>query len=199
MMRAITLAAATWLLASNSIIAGAVRHFDLKTREHLGLELARVSRRADHGASDASRKKAQQTAIAAVRARIMSIPYDYLVVDDPDGHGFLVYVEPRPNIADCVMCGDIRVSVSADGLRAERIDEISKWLFRNKIPAGGTARTIGLTDPAADIPMETYLYRSEIYGVPICVGTPGKPGIYWFAANRKIFRLTGAQIDALGR
>lgn len=77
------------LLAINSAFASEIREFDLRTTERLGNELTRVSQRADRGATTPVRKRAQQTAKAAVRGKLFNIRYDYVVLDDPNGSGFL--------------------------------------------------------------------------------------------------------------
>src|SRR5205823_2660615 len=71
--------------------AGEIREFDLKRVERLGLELDRVSRRPDRGATNDVRKRARQTGIDAVQGRLYKIHYEFVVVDDPDGTGFLIY------------------------------------------------------------------------------------------------------------
>ena len=107
-MRVVPLALSI-LFASSSIFAAEIREFDLKTVARLGREMNRVSHRADKGATDAVRKQAQQIAIAALRGRLFKIRYDFLVVDDPDGSGFLVYAMPsKPG--EVVLGGNFRVT-----------------------------------------------------------------------------------------
>src|SRR5687767_6717591 len=108
----------TLLLSAASATAGEIREFDLKTVARLGREMNRVSQRADKGAANAIRKQAQQTAISVLKGRLFKIRYDFLVVDDPDGTGFLVYAMPtRPG--EVMLGGNFRVTVSADGSKAE--------------------------------------------------------------------------------
>src|SRR4051812_34091001 len=71
--------------------------FDLKVKERVGNALAQASRRSDRGASDSVRKRARETAIAAVQAKTGGMSYEYLLVSDPVGKGFLVYAEPTWN------------------------------------------------------------------------------------------------------
>src|SRR5947207_15329621 len=79
------------LVFSVSAFAAEIREFDLKTLERLGNELVRASQRPDRGATDPIRKRAMQTAKAALRAKLFDATYAAVVLKDPDGSGFLVY------------------------------------------------------------------------------------------------------------
>src|ERR1700682_1036867 len=89
-MRIVPLIVAIVFLSA-AAFAAEIREFDLKTIERLGNELTRVSQTSERGATNPVRKRARQTAIAALRGRLFNIRYDYVVLDDPDGSGFLVY------------------------------------------------------------------------------------------------------------
>src|SRR5207237_7157652 len=93
-MRAVPLIV-TILFLSTSVFASEIREFDLKTIERLGNELTRVSQTSGKGATDPVRKRARQTAVAALQGKLFNIHYDYVVLDDPDGSGFLVYALGR--------------------------------------------------------------------------------------------------------
>src|SRR5882724_1617047 len=108
------------LLSVASAFAGEIREFDVKTIERLGNELTRVSQTPDRGATTPDRKRAKQTAIAALKGKLFDIHYDYVVLDDPDGSGLVVYAlasTGKPN--EFVLAGHFRVTVSADGAKAE--------------------------------------------------------------------------------
>jgi len=79
------------LLCAIAARASEIREFDVKTLERLGNELTRVSQTPDRGATTPERKRAKQTAIAALKGKLFDIHYDYVVLDDPDGSGLLVY------------------------------------------------------------------------------------------------------------
>ena len=81
---------------SFAAFAGEIREFDLRTIERLGDELTRVSQTRDRGATNPERKWAKQTAVAALKGKLFNIHYDYVVLDDPDGSGFLVYAVGTP-------------------------------------------------------------------------------------------------------
>jgi hypothetical protein len=56
------------------------------------------------------RKRAQQTAKAGLQGKLFNIRYDYVVLDDPDGSGLLVYALGRGSKAgDTVVFGHFRV------------------------------------------------------------------------------------------
>jgi hypothetical protein len=125
------------LSCTSSTFAGDIREFDLKTIERLGNELIRVSQTPDRGATSPVRKRAQQTAKAALQGKLFNIRDDYVVLDDSERTGFLVYALGSTTKRDeLVLCGDFRVTVSADGERAERIDALSKSLVIDKVGEG---------------------------------------------------------------
>ncbi|MEY2485619.1 MAG: hypothetical protein QOH39_1267 [Verrucomicrobiota bacterium] len=125
------------LSCTSSTFAGDIREFDLKTIERLGNELTRVSQTPDRGATSPVRKRAQQTAKAALQGKLFNIRYDYVVLDDPERTGFLVYALGSTTKRDeVVFCGHFRVTVSADGEKAQRIDALSKSLVIDKVGEG---------------------------------------------------------------
>ena len=79
------------LVIAGAAFAGEIRGFDLKTIERLGNELGRLSQTSEKGATTPERKRAKQTANAALKGKLYDIHYDYVVLDDPDDTGFLVY------------------------------------------------------------------------------------------------------------
>ena len=114
------------IFAVVTAFAGEIREFDLRTIERLGSELTRVSQTHDKGATDPVRKRAKETAIAALKGKLFDIRYDYIVLNDPDGSGFLVYALGRGSRpGDTVIFGHRRVTVSADGQKAEQVDALS--------------------------------------------------------------------------
>jgi hypothetical protein len=87
--------------------ASEIRQFDHRTTERLGNELVAASKRADRGASTPAKKQAKQTATAALRGKLYDgLRYDYVVVDDPAGSGFLVYALARAKRKGDVIAGD---------------------------------------------------------------------------------------------
>ena len=142
------------LFSLSSAFAAEIREFDIKTIEKLGNELSRVSQTAGSGSTSPVRKRAKQTAIAALRGKLFNIHYDYVVLDDPDGSGFLVYaLGATGNPYEAVLAGHFRVTVSADGKRAERVDALSRSLAISK----NTPQTAGmyLAQIVSNKPIET--------------------------------------------
>ena len=182
------------LLASGAAFASEIRAFDLKTVERLGNELVRTSQRPDRGATDPARKRARQTAIAALRGKLFDSRYDYVVLNDPDGSGFLVYGLASTVVKVALQTGGhYRVTVSADGGTAERIDLLSAFI-RLKLERGENVRIIVSTQHSSSLPAETWLYTSYINHVPVYLGTKDKT--FWTIENGKIHKLTKAEMDA---
>jgi hypothetical protein len=167
-----------------------IREFDIKTIERLGNELTRVSQTRDKGATTAVRKRAQQTAVAVLKGKLFDIRYDYVVLDDPDGSGFLVYALGRgPKPGDTVVFGHFRVTVSADGQKAEQVDALSASLVidSKNSPTVGGYRKVGFAGatPIGTRPSETLIYASNMMKMMIAIATPPK-GQVWFIENGKI-------------
>jgi len=181
----------TVLFFSAAAFGGEIREFDLRTIERLGDELTRVSQRADRGANNQAKKQAIQTAKKALQGKLFNIHYDYVVLDDPDGSGFLVYALGRgAKPGDTVIFGHLRVTVSADGQKAERVDALSNSvMIDNKnvdtSPRGYHKVAFACATLIGTRPSETLIYASNLMKMPIAVATPPK-GRVWFIENGKI-------------
>jgi hypothetical protein len=191
------------LCCAVAAFAGDIREFDLKTIERLGNELTRVSQTPDRGATTPVRKRAVQTAKAALQGKlfnlqyealqgkVFNIRYEYVVLDDPDGSGFLVYAlgeGARPS--DTVVHGHFRVTVSADGSKAERVDALAHSVFvdTKESPVAGSYNkkvAFSMNQPLGTRPVETLVYASNHMKIPIAVATPPH-GQVWFIENGKI-------------
>ena len=195
-MRTVPLTLSIFLCAIGAF-ASEIREFDLKTIERLGNELIRVSQRPDRGATDAVRKRAIQTAIRAVSPKLNTAyhpTYNFVVLSDPDGSGFLVYALATFRDRSAIyLGGHFRVTVSVDGTKAERIDDLCRGIIRNSTPANAQFVAMG-TAQAVDskYPVETVIYESNVYKIPIGVGT--RDGTIWMVENGKI-RNTGQKAD----
>jgi len=189
------------LFVSSSVFAAEIREFDLKTVVRLGREMNRVSQRADKGATDAVRKQAQRTAIAALKGRLFKIGYDFLVVDDPDGSGFLVYAMPtKPG--QIVLGGNFRVTVSADGNKAERVDAMARTLLPAPKPPKGMEGqkplTISMSQIVSNRPLETCVYTSLHDTVIVSVGMVNDNAKVWVFVGDKIYEMTPELLRSLG-
>ncbi|HEV2045678.1 MAG TPA: hypothetical protein VGQ95_03680 [Chthoniobacterales bacterium] len=178
------------LFFSATAFAGEIREFDLKTIERLGNELTRVSQTSERGATNAVRKRAKQTAIAALQGKLFDIRYDYVVLGDPDGSGFLVYALGRGSKpGDVVVCGHFRVTVSADGNKVERIDALSQGLMIenknvNHSPPGYRDVGIVIAQRVSNKPVETFVYANLLLQKDLFVSGPDFS--VWFIKNGKI-------------
>jgi hypothetical protein len=135
----------------------------------------------------AVRFKARLTALAAAKDKLYDVAYNCEVLDDPDGSGFLVYaLAASKKRGEQILGGHFRVTVSADGLNAERVDALSRGIIKQmpKIPAGAKQAAIVVSQLVSDIPVETFLYSSYLYHLPVYVGTMDKA--VWRVVNGKI-------------
>jgi hypothetical protein len=171
-------------LCVNAASAAAIREFSVPPLERLGNELTRVSQRPDRGASDPTRKRARETAVAALKGRLFDAQYDYLVLNDPDGRRFLVYaIASLPNSTSVVMAGHFRVTVSADGSKAERVDPLSNS-FATSGPVEPGTLALYVVQFVSNKPVETLIYTSNLTGKFIYVRTPD--GKTWDVENGKM-------------
>ena len=169
--------------------AAEIRQFDHRTTERLGNQLVAASKRTDRGASTPAKKRAKQTAAAALRDKLYDgVRYDYVVLDDPAGSGFLVYALARAKRkGDVITGGHFRVTVSADGSAAGPIDLLSQLIHQSKPNAGTTLAAIASTQNNGKLPAETWIYSSELYRLPMYVAIMAD-GSMWAVANGRIVR-----------
>ena len=163
--------------------AGEIREFSVPTLERLGNELTRASQSPDRGASDPARKRARETAVAALQGKLFDTRYDYVVLSDPDG-SLLVYALAAAKYTDqLVLAGHFRVTVSADGTKAERVDALSKSLAHSGAIKRDTV-ALFLIQIVSNKPVETLIYTSNLAKKPIYVRTPD--GTTWVVENGKM-------------
>jgi len=192
-----------WSL-SCTILASEIREFDIRTIERLGNELTRVSQTADHGATTPVRKRAQQTAEAALQGKLFNVRYEYVVLDDPDGNGFLVYALARGSKrGDVGVHGHFRVGVSADGTQARRIDALSHSVdienrYADPSPAGYQRVVFVTSQTVGTRPLETLVYASNLMNLRFVVATL-PDGQAWRIQNGKIHKVTKAEQEAAER
>lgn len=164
--------------------AGEIREFSVPTLERLGNELTRASQSPDRGASDAVRKRAKETAVAALQGKLFDTRYDYVVLSDPDGKRLLVYALAAAKYTDqVVMAGHFRVTVSADGTKAERVDALSKSLAHSGEIKTDTV-ALFLIQIVSNKPVETLIYTANLAKKNIYVRTPD--GKTWVVGEGKM-------------
>ena len=134
--------------------------------------------------------KARETAAAAVKGRLFNAPYNFEIVDDPDGSGFLVYALAASGKAEqFVLGGHVRVTVSADGTKAERVDALSKTLLyssegKSELPADAKPVALFMMQLVSNKPVETLIYTANLAKKDIYVGTPDRK--MWIVGNGKM-------------
>ena len=146
----------------------------------------------------AVRYNARQTAIAALAGKFFDASYNFEVLSDPERDGFLVYgLASTSKNGEQITGGHFRVTVSRDGSRVERVDALSHGIIKDvpKLPPGATQMSMVSTQLVSNIPVETFIYTSNLYRLPMYVAT--KDGAAWRIVNGKIHKFTKAEIAAL--
>jgi len=138
----------------------------------------------------AERDKARETAAAALKGKLFNVPYDFEVLDDPDGRGFLVYaLGATTKPGDVVLAGHFRVTVSAEGEKAERVDALSETLMivnknENHSPRGYHDVAVYFNQIVSNKPVETFIYVGKLLQKDVFVGTPDRK--MWVIHNGKM-------------
>jgi hypothetical protein len=124
-----------------------------------------------------------------LRGKLFNVHYDYVVLDDPDGSGFLVYALGSTGKPDeVVLAGHFRVTVSADGEKAERVDALSRSLLINHKKSGPLGyKMVGMYmgQIVSSKPLETLIYTGNLTKRSVTVFTPPN-GQVWFIKDGKI-------------
>lgn len=119
-------------------------------------------------------------AVAMARAGVTqpcSDRYNSLILADPDGDGWLVWMmaaTTRQNVV--VTGGHYRFSVSPDGRTIEQADRLSRGCVTLDMQAGGDGQTAALmmTQVVSDVPVETFVFLALQHGLPFYVVTPNR-------------------------
>jgi hypothetical protein len=113
-----------------------------------------------------------------VAPRFPDRPYNFEVLDDPDGEGFLVYAlaaTKDPN--EVVAGGHSRITVSKDGTKVESVDRLSRSLLvlPKSGPGGASkAKALTMTHVVSPTPVETHVFLSLQHKMPFYVATGEK-------------------------
>lgn len=149
--------------------------------------------------SIARRYRARDTALNAVLPELNAAygaRYNFEVLDDPDRRGFLVYALAAFTDDKIYTGGHMRVTVSADGSKAERIDDLSRGIIRNEADPGSKTVAIGIAQVIdTPAPVETFIYTSQLYRMPIYVAT--RDGATWRVVNGKMHKFSKAEMQAM--
>jgi hypothetical protein len=151
-----------------------------KVEDAKGAELPRVV---------ASRFKARQAAIEAI-PKFMTERYNFEVLDDPEGKGFLVYgLASTMDPNEMVVGGHYRVTVSAEG-KVQRVDALSRSLLvlkKNSGPKGEKTVASVMTHIVSDTPVETHVFVNLLHKQPLYVTTSEK--VIWKVEEGEITRV----------
>jgi hypothetical protein len=195
------LLAASAIIFCSSAFGSQIREFDVKTVSRLGAQLARLSDTIDKGATSPARNRARDTANAVLKGKLFEIPYKYVVLDDPDGRGFLVYALAYSR-KEIILGGHFRVTVSADGSKAERVDALSNTLLRQPPPPKGLEGekplTVSISQIVSNRPLETCVYTSLHDKVIVGVGMVNDNAKVWMFVGDKIFEMTPERMREMG-
>jgi len=148
-----------------------------------------MSERPDRGVNTPAKKRAKDTAVAALQGKLYDgVRYDYVVLVDPTSNGFLVYaLAASKRKGDVITGGHYRVSISPDGAVAKRVELLSQLIHQSKPDAGNQLAGIAASQIAGRLPVETWIYSSYVYHVPMFVAVMAD-GSIWGVANGRIVR-----------
>jgi hypothetical protein len=122
--------------------------------------------------------------------------YNFVVLDDPSGAGFLVYLlRPKTTDDEIPVGGHYRISVSADGKTVTQIDRLWKSCLmmdrRQGIPADGKIAGIGMTHIVSATPLETHVFLSLQEKLPFSIVT--NDGRMWEVEDGEIRQIVGKE------
>lgn len=117
--------------------------------------------------------------------------FNYAVLDDPDGDGFLVYLlRPKETNDEVPIGGHYRITVSADGRTVERVDALSRSCLtmnrKREIPEDGKLVSLGMNHVVSATPVETHVFLSLQEKLPFYVLT--RDGTAWQVEGGMISR-----------
>jgi hypothetical protein len=115
--------------------------------------------------------------------------YNFVVLDDPAGSGFLVYFLHATNVAGEVpVGGHYRISVSGDGAAVTQVDRLSVTCLTvrkdSNIPKGGKIVAAVVSHLVSDTPIETHVFLSLQEHMPFAVVTGNQR--FWVVEEGRI-------------
>lgn len=121
--------------------------------------------------------------------------FNYAVLDEPAGEGFLVYLLRPKETNDVVpVGGHYRITVGADGKTVKQVDALSRSCLtmarKGEIPEDGELVSLCMSHIVSATPVETHVFLSLQERLPFYVITPD--GVTWQVEGGKI-----AQSDQL--
>lgn len=116
--------------------------------------------------------------------------YNAVVLDDPDSDGWLVWLLASTNQSNqLVMTGHYRFRISADGSEVLRRDQLSaSCIIQTFDPTQGQLAALNISHIVSPQPVETHVFTSLLYRLPIYV-----------VAGDKLYGVEGARIREVRR
>lgn len=139
-------------------------------------------------ATDKAKFAARSLAVSHITQRC-SATYNTIVLKDPSGEGWLVWVMAATTDPDAIMMGiHYRFTISADGSRITSQDALARGCMAiRKTQNGQTASAIGLTQIVSNVPVETTLFASLQHNMVFLILTAD--GGQWQVAGGHIAKL----------
>jgi hypothetical protein len=102
--------------------------------------------------------------------------YNFVVLDDPAGPGFLVYLlRPKSTNFEIPIGGHYRISVTADGSTVTQIDRLWKTCLsmdkRQAVTSSGKLMAVTVTSVVSAKPLEIHVFLSLQENLAVYVGT----------------------------
>ena len=141
------------------------------------------------------RNTAKQTAIEAIPG-FYDRPYNFVVLDDPDGEGFLVYsIAGAKSEKEIVIGGHTRISVSPDGKKAEAVDALYNSLLILKSETSEDEEVVAamMSHVVSNTPVETHVFQSILHDREFWVIT--NDAMQWKIKDGKISKEGKVQKD----
>jgi len=135
-----------------------------------------------------ARFRARQTAIDSMGPLRCSARPNSVVIENPDGDGWLVWLLTSTTQAGVVpVGGHYRFLISEDGLSVVRRDQLSAGCLNMSRPeeSQGRPTMLFVTQIVSDTPVETHVFLSLQSGLPIVVGV----------SQEKAYIVEGADIE----
>jgi len=122
-------------------------------------------------------------------AQRCSTTYNTIVLKDPQGEGWIVWVMAATTDPDAIMMGiHYRFTISADGSRSVSQDALARGCRAiKKTQNGQTASAIGMTQIVSNVPVETTLFASLQHNMVFLILTAD--GGQWQVAGGHIAKL----------
>ena len=134
--------------------------------------------------------RARMTAANHIGALRCTQRYNAVVLDDPDSDGWLVWLLASTDQSNqLIMTGHYRFRISADGSEVLQRDQLSaSCIIQTVDPAQGQLAGLNISHIVSPQPVETHVFTSLLYRLPIYV-----------VAGDKLYAVEGARVREIRR